>query len=187
MAQHLKRLYNFLYSLTLSKKIGLKYLCHFQSPVELRGCRHISIGNNTYFGHNLELCAWDKFGNDKFHPKLNIGSNCSFGKYNHISCINKITIGDNFLSGRWISIVDNNHGDMNYESLLIAPLKRRLISKGEIIIGKDVWLGDKVTILSGVHIGDGAVIASNAVVTTDIPSYCVAAGIPARVIKKCEP
>ncbi len=186
VSRDLHRLYCYIYSLWLSREIPLHSNAHFQPPVELRGGKYISIGENTYFGPNLELCAWDSFGADAFNPIINIGTNCSFGKYNHISCINRIIIGDNFLSGRWVSIIDNNHGNSNYETLLIAPLKRKLISKKDIFIGNNVWVGDKVTILSGVHIGDGAIIASNAVVTSDVPAYSIVAGIPARIIKICK-
>ena len=56
--------------------------------------------------------------------------------------------------------------------------------KGDTVIGNDVWLGQNVTILPGVHIGDGAIIGANSVVAHDIPSYCVAVGNPATVKKK---
>ena len=55
-----------------------------------------------------------------------------------------------------------------------------------VIIGNNVWLGDKVAVLSGVQIGDGVVVAANAVVTKDIPPYCLAAGVPAKVIKQID-
>jgi len=55
--------------------------------------------------------------------------------------------------------------------------------KGNVSIGNDVWIGMNATILSGVHIGDGAVIAAGAVVTCDIPPYAIAGGVPAKVIK----
>ena len=57
-------------------------------------------------------------------------------------------------------------------------------SKGKVVIGNDVWIGYGVTILSGVHIGDGSVIGANALVNKDIDPYTIAAGIPAKVIKK---
>jgi len=55
--------------------------------------------------------------------------------------------------------------------------------KGDVVIGNDVWIGLAATILSGVKVGDGAVIATKAVVTKDVPPYAVVAGNPARVIK----
>jgi acetyltransferase-like isoleucine patch superfamily enzyme len=57
-------------------------------------------------------------------------------------------------------------------------------TKGDIVIGNDVWIGSDAKILSGVTIGDGCVVAANAVVTTDLPPYTICAGVPARVVKK---
>lgn len=57
------------------------------------------------------------------------------------------------------------------------------VSKGDIVVGDDVWIGCGATILSGVHIGQGAVIAAGAVVTKDVPPYAVVGGVPAKVIK----
>ena len=56
-------------------------------------------------------------------------------------------------------------------------------SKGNIEIGDDVWIGENAVILSGVHVGQGAVVAAGAVVTHDVPPYAVVGGIPAKVIK----
>lgn len=58
------------------------------------------------------------------------------------------------------------------------------VTKGAVIIGNNVWIADNVTILSGVKVGDGAVIGSGSIVTKDIPAYSIAAGNPAKVIKK---
>jgi acetyltransferase-like isoleucine patch superfamily enzyme len=61
-----------------------------------------------------------------------------------------------------------------------------LTSKGDIVIEDDVWLGMGVKVMDGVHIGRGAAVGANAVVTKDIPPYSVAVGVPARVIRKRE-
>lgn len=58
-----------------------------------------------------------------------------------------------------------------------------IYSKGAIVIGDNVWIGEKAAILAGVTIGEGAIIGANAVVTKNIPPYSIAAGIPARIIK----
>ena len=56
--------------------------------------------------------------------------------------------------------------------------------KGDTVVGNDVWIGQNVTILPGVRIGDGAIIGANSVVAKDVPPYCVVAGNPATVKKK---
>lgn len=57
-------------------------------------------------------------------------------------------------------------------------------NKGDIVIGNDVWIGYEAVIMAGVHIGDGAIIGTRAVVTKDVPSYAIVGGVPAKVIKK---
>ena len=65
----------------------------------------------------------------------------------------------------------------------ILKEKSEAISKGDIVIDDDVWIGYGATILSGVHIGQGAVIAAGGVVTKDVPPYAVVGGIPAQIMK----
>ena len=65
-----------------------------------------------------------------------------------------------------------------------APSLAELPYKGDTIIGNDVWIGQNVTVLPGVHIGDGAIIAANSVVTKDIPAYHIVGGDPAKIIRK---
>ncbi|MFP1981106.1 Vat family streptogramin A O-acetyltransferase [Lonsdalea quercina] len=65
-----------------------------------------------------------------------------------------------------------------------TPQPEDLPYKGDTIIGNDVWIGYKALIMPGVKIGDGAIISSMAVVTTDVPAYTIVGGNPANVIKK---
>ncbi|MBD5357306.1 MAG: acyltransferase [Bacteroides sp.] len=170
-----------------SKWIGSKFnnsCLFFIRPVNyLKGTKYFKIGNNSVFGKLVVLTAWDSYGNEKFFPKVTIGSNCNFGDYLHLTCINSISIGNNVLTGRWVTISDNNHGNTSYSSLKIPPLNRPLISKGPIIIENNVWIGDKASILAGVTIGTGAVIAANTVVTKDVPPFCIVGGNPAKILK----
>lgn len=117
------------------------------------------------------------------NPELLIGKGMSLGQYSHITCANRITIGENLLTGRFVLISDNSHGHSKKNEMMEAPLSRKIYSKGEINIGNNVWIGDKASIMAGVTIGDGAIIAANSVVTHDVPAYSVAAGIPAKIIK----
>lgn len=159
---------------------------HISPGLNLLGGDQIYIGNGTIFGNNCVLNCWKEYGKNKeqkLNPILRIGSNCNFGEYTHITCANKITIGNNLLTGRRCLITDNAHGSISYEDLSIPPTERLLYSKGEIVIDDNVWLGDRVCVCAGVHIGKGAVIAANAVVTHDVPAFSLAAGVPARIVK----
>lgn len=156
----------------------------FFSKIAMLHCPEcIHVGDSNVFGKDLFLTAWRREGVN-VEPLLRIGSHFSFGAYNHITCANKVTIGDYCLTGKWVTITDNSHGETDRDSLLMSPAKRPITSKGPVVIGDNVWIGDKATILPGVTIGDGAVIAANAVVTKDVPPHCVAGGNPARILKK---
>lgn len=154
----------------------------FRTIGALHGCQCICIGAGTTFGKDIWLTAWPELSKRK--PHLIIGKNCQFGAYNHITCSNSITIGENLLTGKWVTITDNSHGEITHHNLSLPPIKRDVISNGAIIIEKNVWIGDKATILPGVTIGKGAIIAANAVVTHNVPAYSVVGGIPAKVIRK---
>ena len=65
-----------------------------------------------------------------------------------------------------------------------APSKEDLPFKGDTVVGNDVWIGQNSTILPGVHMGDGAIIGLNSVVTRDVPPYTIVAGNPAKAVRK---
>lgn len=158
-------------------------LTRFEKIGRIVGASHISIGNNCYFTEGFHLTAWDKQSNKS---EIIIGDNCNFGAYNNITSINKIIVGNNFLSGKWVTITDNSHGESKIEMLDIHPSMRPVTSKGPVEIGNNVWVGEKVTILPGVKIGNGVIVAANSVVTKNIPSYSVVAGNPANIVKNCQ-
>lgn len=142
--------------------------------------QNVSIGDNSSIMSNcvIETCPI----NNK-RPELTIGNNVSVGEFSHITCANKIDIDNGVLTGRFVLITDNSHGNSTKENAEIAPLSREIHSNGPIHIGENVWIGDKVTILPNVTIGKGCIIAANAVVTKSIPEFSVVAGVPAKIIK----
>lgn len=171
------------YNKWIQTRFNLKNASFVYPINSIRNPQYMNIGPGTIFGKMAVLTTWDNRKDQSFKPKLNIGKGCNFGDYLHLTCINKIQIGDNILTGRWVTITDNSHGDTDFASLQLNPSDRELVSKGAVIIGDNVWIGDKATILPGVTIGHGAVIAANSVITKDIPPYSVAAGNPAKIIK----
>jgi acetyltransferase-like isoleucine patch superfamily enzyme len=149
---------------------------------------YISIGNNSSLGNNITLTCYETFNSldaeEQYIPVIQIGNGVSIGEGSHITCINKISIGNNVLTGKKILITDNAHGASTENLLEIPPIKRPLYSKGPVIIEDNVWIGEKASIMPGVHIGYGAIIGANSVVTKDVPAYTVVGGIPARILKK---
>lgn len=178
---------NIVYSKWISYALGcVGENLYFAGHARIGGGKYINIGSRTKFGEHAMLSAWDFYNGIKYTPQINIGENCSFGYSVHITCCNKITVGNNVLTGMNVIISDNSHGSIDFQALATPPLKRPLVSKGEVVIGNNVWIGDKVAILAGVHIGNGAIIAANAVVTKDVPANCVAGGVPAKIIKELD-
>ncbi len=148
------------------------------------GGKQISIGDDTIIQRHAILGCWTRYHDQTFSPSITIGDHCNIGEYCHITAINQIVIGNGLLTGRFVLITDNSHGGLSQAEAAIPPASRKLVSKGPVIIGNNVWIGDKVTILAGVHIGDNAIIAANAVVTEDVPANTLVAGVPASVRRR---
>lgn len=160
------------------------YFGRFQNLV---GAQYVSVGDDADLREGIVLTVWDNLNGKKFTPFVKLDNNVHVSDFCHISIINGLEIGSGCGIGRWVTISDNAHGHISYEDMQKPLFSREITTKGPIKIGKNVWVGDKATILSGVSIGDGAIIAANSVVTKDVPPYCVAAGAPARVIKDLRP
>jgi lipopolysaccharide O-acetyltransferase len=152
-------------------------------PFYIRGPSFIKIGKKFTAGVGLRLDAFP----DKKQDCIKIGNNVQVNDYVHICAIESLSIGDNVLIASRVFITDHNHGSysglMEHSDPEMPPAKRKLISS-PVHIGDNVWIGEGAGVLPGVRIGKGSVIGCGAVVTRDIPEYCLAVGSPARVVKK---
>lgn len=135
---------------------------------------NIIVGEFTYFGDkDFESHVTHHY--DFYGDKLIIGKFC------------QIAAGVNF-------IMNGANHQMNAPSTYPfyimegweqdAPPLSEFPDKGDTVVGNDVWIGQNVTVLPGVHIGDGAIIGANSTVGSDIPPYSIAVGNPAKVIRK---
>ena len=118
--------------------------------------------------------------NCDYGKNIYMGANITLNYNVTILDIRRVDIGDNTMIGPGTMITTVGHP--------LSPLGRRKhqgIAK-PVKIGHDVWIGGNVVILPGVTIGDGSVIGAGSVVTRDIPSYSVAVGTPAKVVKQIE-
>lgn len=137
----------------------------------------ISFGNNVSIGKYTTIeCT----GTLKSLGKgLNVGSRVGLGTHGFFGCAGGIEIGDDTIFGNYVSLHSENH---NFQDRNI-PIRLQGVKRKGIIIGKDCWIGAKVTILDGTVIGDGCIVAAGAVVRGYIPPYSIIGGIPAKVIK----
>lgn len=122
------------------------------------------IGEGTVFWYPYRI---------EIHEKVTINEN------NYLSGYGGLKIKKGTRIGVGCTFITSDHVYIKKD----IPIYKQGLNKAEIIVEEDVWIGANVTVLKGVHIGQGAVIAAGAVVNKDIPDYTIAGGVPAKVIK----
>lgn len=153
----------------------------------ISGSRFMQFGSNLHAQGNLWMQAISAYNHQKFEPRITIGNHVSFSERVHITSIEKIEIGDRVLIGSGVYIGDHHHGSYRGEGQShpgTGPIYRTLGGGGPVSIGDDVWIGDNAVIIGPVSIGRGSIIGANSVVRRDVPEWTIAAGAPARVIKR---
>ncbi len=150
-------------------------------PAALFNEQYIRIGRDTLFGPQLTLSAGMIPGQEMVSdPVVTIGDRCLVGRGSGIVGHLGIRIGNDVWTGHHVYITDQNHG---YEALDV-PIGRQLMPERPVTIGDGSWLGHGTVVLPGASIGRHVVVGANSVVTGDLPDNCVAAGAPARVIRR---
>ncbi len=142
--------------------------------------RFIEIGENTMIGPHVALSAGMAPGQDCLsQPVVRIGDRCLIGRGSGIVGHFSIDIGDDVWTGHHVYITDQNHGYDNVD----IPISQQSMPEKPVRIGSGSWLGHGTVVLPGAEIGEHVVIGANSVVTGSIPSFSVAVGAPARVVK----
>lgn len=141
-------------------------------PISKLFWRHTlrNFGENARIMRGVEVvCAH----NVDVGKNVYIGKNCSLYGYDNIS------IGENTLIARDTIMLTRSHVFSNAQ----VPIREQGYSLAPITIGSDVWIGARATILPGVNIGNGSIIAAGSIVNKDVPAFTVVAGTPAKIIK----
>lgn len=138
---------------------------------------NITIGSEFGMSPYCQLFAHGKTSDTKIIIGNNVGLN--YNVMINADCGGKIIIGDNVRIGPYTVMRAANHKFDDID----RPIYTQGHESGEIIIEEDVWLGAHVTVIANVRIGRSSVIGAGSVVTSDIPSFSVAVGVPAKVIK----
>lgn len=137
------------------------------------GNNGIAIGDGAYIGRNS--IVYCKGGDIGIGRRVNISSNCT------VFSSNKLTIADDTIIGAYSYLLSG--GAYDYNDPAKFSEQSGMVTKGELKIGGNCWLGARVTVLDGASVGDHCVIGAGAVVTEPVPANSIAAGVPARVIK----
>lgn len=166
------------------------------------GIQHVSLGKFIRVGRWARMQAWpggefrignhfslgdcavieNGFGINGQRGSIVIGDNVGIGAFSFISSPSRVEIGNDCIIGQYLSIHAQNH---RFDGSGLIRLQGT--TENGVKVGNNCWLGAKVTILDGVTVGDGSVIAAGAVVTRDFGPGSVIGGCPARLIKTIAP
>jgi acetyltransferase-like isoleucine patch superfamily enzyme len=144
----------------------------------------IRIGKGTHIRGQLLIF--------RFGGEIQIGDNCYVGEGARIWSAERVSIGNNVLISHNVNIIDTNSHEMY--SVERAERYKQLVGTGHwedrgnvvtapIILKDDCWISFGASVLKGVTIGKGAIVAANSVVTKDVPDYAIVAGNPAQIVK----
>lgn len=175
--QKIKILIKYIMGFIRCKVAGVQYpgKVYVGRQVHFANGRKIRLGQGVQIRPEVDLFAGDVFV---------IGKGCDIGTRNRI--VGNIIIENNVLFGpdNYISSEDHAFADIHTPIMFQGTNPGKRNGHDELKIGEGSWIGTHVAIIGDVHIGRNCVVGANAVVTRDIPDYCVAVGIPAKVIKK---
>jgi acetyltransferase-like isoleucine patch superfamily enzyme len=148
------------------------------------------FGKNVYIGKDVKFLGdtqnifFDDFAEIRDHSiiifpnvkKIELKKNSSIGYFNVLNIRGHFILGENSMTGPFVSIVDSNHGIFEKEKIRFSN-----VIQEDIIIQNDVWIGTGAIVLMGVLIGEGSVVGANAVVNKTVEAFTVVAGIPAEL------
>jgi acetyltransferase-like isoleucine patch superfamily enzyme len=186
--KRLKKIMNVVYKRRLMRKSSVsvdlpeKAMINWRNII-LKNESNFSLGENAIVRGTLQC--------QKEGARLQIGNFFSLGFNSSVVSTTDVQIGDNVMISFRCYITDTDGHSLNavirrndFSNRWAGYKDWTVVDSAPIKIGNDVWIGPQVIVLKGVEIGDGVVVAAGSVVTKNIPEYCLAAGVPAKVIKR---
>lgn len=144
----------------------------------ITGHARIFIGSKVYINDKAWLACEPLTGDT--NARLTIGDGTYIGRFSHIYSTSSIDIGKKVLMADKVYLSDNLH---SYQTIDMPVIDQPIRQTKPVVIDDGAWLGENVCVI-GARVGKNSVIGANAVVTNDIPDYCVAVGSPAVIIKR---
>ncbi len=142
------------------------------------GRKGIILGNNVGIGAYSRLIVATSF--NYIGERISIGDNVGIGEFAYLGGAGGLHIGNDCIIGQYFSCHPENHNYNDTDS----PIRLQGVTRKGIYVGNNCWIGSKVTILDGVTIGEGCIIAAGAVVTKSFPANIVIGGVPAKMLKQ---
>ncbi len=146
--------------------------------VSIVGPSRVEMGDHVQLFRGVRIEA---VGADRDDPQLRLGHRVSIQAYTHIGACLQVEILEASVLASGVYVTDHDHdyrdprkGYFGTGELIAAPVR----------IGPRAWIGERAIVLKGVTIGEGAIIGAGAVVNRDVPAFCIAVGVPARVIRR---
>ena len=143
--------------------------------------RYIQVGKKVRIKKGYRIECYSRFAGVELKPKIIFEDGVIIGNYLTVLGGATVRIGKDTIFAGNVSLISENHSS-NPESIITYHAQP--LSTGEIVIGEGCWLGQNVCVLPNVTIGKKCIIATSSVVTRDVPDYSIAAGIPAKIIKR---
>jgi len=137
----------------------------------------IALGRNVTIARGATLLCTGVLA--ELGDGIRLGDRCAVGAGSFLGGQGGLFVGDDVIMGPGVHIFTENHRF----DLTELPIRAQGNSRASVTIDRDCWIGASATIVAGVSIGTGSIIAAGAIVTRDVPPYAVVAGVPARVIK----
>lgn len=141
------------------------------------GSEGISLGNNVGIGAFSRVIVSTSLHQPGSYIRL--GNCVGIGEYAYLGGAGGLSIGDDCIIGQYFSCHPENHNHHQLE----RPIRLQGVNRKGISIGKNCWIGSKVTILDGVSLGDGCIVAAGAVVNRSFPANSIIGGVPAQLLK----
>jgi acetyltransferase-like isoleucine patch superfamily enzyme len=145
------------------------------------GAGGLTMGDNVSIGAFSQVIVSTSLAEPGQYIRL--GSRVGIGEFAYLGGGGGLSIGDDCIIGQYFSCHPENHLHTDYQALI----RLQGVTRQGISIGPNCWIGSKVTVLDGVTIGAGSVVAAGAVVTRSVPPRSVVAGVPARIISSRAP
>lgn len=187
----------FFLKIRLKKSSGLVFVGRH---TRVLSAKKIKVGKTFSLGDNVKINALSKYGVQigdnvsildntiiectgvlrSLGAGLDIGNDVGIAQNCFIQVRAKVTIGNNVNFGPYVKVFSENHNFSNRE----LPIKNQGETRLPVVIEDDVWIGASATILGGVTIGKGSIIAAHSLVNKDVMPYTIVGGVPAKFIKK---